>query len=147
MKDGHKKGALDGVGGCRIKKTANQIVAHGEDINCFKSFVKILKENVRKVEITLVHEQNIQSMKNNIPPEILSFKVHQVVFMKEFPNKLVMRKQSCFDCYDCDMFSLGHHNIILSTNEEADCLKKFPVEVKCDVRYIRHTTNIVNFRV
>lgn len=46
----------------------------------------------------------MQSKENNIPPEIPSFKVHQVVFMKAFPNKLIMRKLSCFDCYDYDKF-------------------------------------------
>ncbi|KAF0720389.1 1 2C2-dihydroxy-3-keto-5-methylthiopentene dioxygenase, partial [Aphis craccivora] len=130
MEAGHGKGAPDGVGGC-LKRTADRVVAQGEDIDCFESFVKVLKENVRKVELILVYEHDIQSMKSNIPPEIPSFKVHKVVFMKEFPNKLVMRKLSCFDCYDCDKFSLGLH-IILPTNEEADCLENIPVEVECD---------------
>lgn len=52
--------------------------------------------------------------------------------MKEFLNKLVMRKLSYFDCYDFDKFSLGHH-IILPTNEDADCLENASVEVECDV--------------
>lgn len=65
--------------------------------------------------------------------------------MKEFSNKLVMRKQSCFDFYDRDKFSLGHNNIISTTNEEADCLENVPVEVKCDV-HVRYTTNILRFQ-
>ncbi|CAI6359153.1 unnamed protein product [Macrosiphum euphorbiae] len=143
MEAGHGKGAPDGVGGC-LKRTADRVVAQGEDIDCFESFVKVLKENVRKVQIILVYEHDIQSMKDILPSEIPSFKgtfkVHEVVFIKEFPNKLVMRKLSCFDCYDCEKFSLGHHNIILPTNEEAGCLENVPVEVECDV-HIQSTSS------
>ena len=136
MEAGHGKGAPDGVGRC-LKRTADRVVAQGEDIDCFESFVKVLKENVRKVQIILVYEYDIQSMKSIIPSKVpsfkVTFKVHQVVFMKEFPNKLVMRRLSCFDCYDCDKFSLGHHNIILSTIEKADCLENLLVKVEYDV--------------
>jgi len=144
MEAGHGKGAPDGVGGC-LKRTADRVVAQGVDIDCFESFVKVLKENVRKVEIILVYEHDIQSMKSIIPSEIPSFKgtfkVHQVVFMKEFPNKLVMRKLSCFECYDCGKFSLGDHKIILPTNEKEDCLENVPVEVEYDAQYTQPTSS------
>lgn len=52
---GHGKCAPDGIGGC-LKRTADQVVAKVENIDCFESFVQILKENVRKMEIILVYE-------------------------------------------------------------------------------------------
>lgn len=112
MEAGLSKGAPDGIEGC-LKRTADRVFAQGEDINSFETFVKVLKENVRKVEIILVHKHDIQSIKSILPSEIPSFKVHQVVFMKEYPNNLIMRRLSCFDC---DKYSLGHH-IISPTNE------------------------------
>ncbi|KAL4112802.1 hypothetical protein QTP88_016531 [Uroleucon formosanum] len=68
------KGAPDGVGSC-LKRTADRVIAQGEDIDCFESyFFKVLNENVRKIQIILVYEHDIQSMKDILPSEILSFK-------------------------------------------------------------------------
>lgn len=72
MEAGHGKDAPDGVGGC-LKRIADRVVAQGEDldIHCFESFVKVLKEKVRKLEIILVYEHVIQSMKNILPSKYL----------------------------------------------------------------------------
>lgn len=44
---GHGKGAADGIGAA-LKRTADQLIAHGEDINTFEVFVEKLKKYILK---------------------------------------------------------------------------------------------------
>lgn len=134
MEAGHGKGAPDGVGGC-LKRTADRIVAQGKDIDSFITFVQALKNNVRNVEISVVDAQEIESMKKILPQTIPSFhgtmKVHQVVFIKDQPHQLAMRKLSCFDCFNCQHHFLGNHLVPPLTDDELEDF--IPENVGCDV--------------
>lgn len=84
-------GAPDGVGSC-LKRIVDMIIAQGKDMGSFQQFVNTLWEKVRDVEIILVHEHEIESMKNILPSKIPSFKgtykIYQVEFMKEHHNSV-----------------------------------------------------------
>lgn len=63
--------------------------------------------------------------------------------MKEFPNKLVMRKQSYMIVMIVTSFLLGHHNILLN-KEKADCLEIVTVECQHqDQVYLKKTSYFV----
>lgn len=140
MEAGHGKGAPDGIGGC-LKRTADRIVAQGQDIDSFQTFLKVLEDNVRRVKICVVTQEEIDSMKAVVPSSIPAFKgtmkVHQVVYHKESPDNLIMKSLSCFSCFECEHNSLGQHEI--PGDQESDGCSE---QVECDIEI--NATNLPN---
>lgn len=135
QESGHGKGAPDGVGGC-LKRTADRIVAQGQDVDSFNRFVEVLKENIRNVKITVVEDKDIQSMKTVIPANIPAFKgtmkVHQVVYLISYPKTVTMRSLSCFRCFDCNRFFLGQLKFPQEEIKPDSACTEVP-EVECEL--------------
>lgn len=111
---GHGKGAPDGVGGS-LKRMADQIVAEGKDVACYKTLVEQLssKSNVKIFSVTL---KRIEDMDTLLPPDIPGFKgtmqTHQVTWSHENSNLLQCRRLSCFSCAPnekCIHYNLGRY--------------------------------------
>lgn len=115
---GHGKGAADGIGG-RLKRMANDAVAHGADIDCFETFVAILCANVRDIKLFVVTESEITAMENVLPTNIKTFvgtmKTQQVVYLN---GSLTMKSLSCLKCIHCSKFSIGTLTFDESTHAE-----------------------------
>lgn len=97
---GHGKGAPDGVGAV-VKRTADYQVKCGRDVGDFSTFVGIVRENIKNVEIRVVEEHEIREKEILLPKNIASFKgtmlVHQVLWNSE-SEFLEFRKLSCYEC-------------------------------------------------
>ncbi|CAB3248789.1 unnamed protein product [Arctia plantaginis] len=100
QESGHGKGAPDGVGAV-VKRTADNEVKCGRDVGDFSSFLAVVRENVKNVEIKVVEEHEIIEKELLLPKDISPFKgtlsVHQVIWHSgsEF---IEFRKLSCFLC-------------------------------------------------
>ncbi|XP_022824557.1 uncharacterized protein LOC111355065 [Spodoptera litura] len=97
---GHGKGAPDGVGAV-VKRTADYQVKCGRDVGDFSTFVGIVRENVKNVEIRVVEEHEIREKEIHLPKNIAPFKgtmlVHQVLWNSD-SEFLEFRKLSCYEC-------------------------------------------------
>lgn len=95
---GHGKGAPDGVGGV-LKRTADQIVARGNDIPNIEILIKHLKERCHGVIIEVIHESGILEKDMLIPDNLKEFRgtmrIHQVVWSANQLQTLAMRELSC----------------------------------------------------
>ncbi|CAB3228481.1 unnamed protein product [Arctia plantaginis] len=100
QESGHGKGAPDGVGAV-VKRTADNEVKCWRDVGDFSSFLAVVRENVKNVEIKVVEEHEIIEKELLLPKDISPFKgtlsVHQVIWHSgsEF---IEFRKLSCFLC-------------------------------------------------
>lgn len=93
---GHGKGPADGVGGF-LKRTADKIVANGEDIaDVFQFYNKL--NDVSKIKLFMIEEKDIHDLQKtlptNIPRLIGTLKVHQV--FSDCNELLKYRDLSCF---------------------------------------------------
>lgn len=102
QESGHGKGAPDGVGAV-VKRTADYQVKCGRDVGDFSTFVSIVLENIKNVEIRVVEEHEIREKEIHLPKNIAPFKgtmlVHQVLWNSE-SEFLEFRKLSCYECVD-----------------------------------------------
>lgn len=118
---GHGKGAVDGIGGS-LKRLADSVVACGQDIKDFNSFVRVLQEKTRKIILYVISLEDIAGMTAMIPKCIPPFKgtmkVYQTVYLRSEtpgPKVLKMNKLSCFDCLGCNKFIIGNLETKFST--------------------------------
>ncbi|XP_039283002.1 uncharacterized protein LOC120351095 [Nilaparvata lugens] len=119
----HGKGTPDGIGGT-VKRTADRLVAEGKDIDSIDVLCTYLKENLRKIEIHEIKDDDIEAVRRKVHfAEVKPFngtmKVHQVVQIHNntSPISLEMKSMSCFKCFEnnrdnvklfeCDHFSIG----------------------------------------
>lgn len=65
LEAGHGKGTADGIGGT-VKRTADRLVTLGKDISCFDDLIKVMKENVRSIQVEVVPRDNINEVKKQI---------------------------------------------------------------------------------
>lgn len=117
---GHGKGALDGVG-VTLKRTADHLVARGQDIPNLDSFLDLLKSAAKNVIIEEVQESGMFEKELLIPtlPDFRgSMKIHQILWDVAQQNRLTMRKLSCSldGCFtsavECEHgLHLGFYNI------------------------------------
>ncbi|KAJ8722265.1 hypothetical protein PYW08_004667 [Mythimna loreyi] len=115
---GHGKGAPDGVGGC-VKRTCDNMVAHGRDITNIDSFVSCLKDNCKGIEIIPVDDTDVPGIQriadaNKCRPFKGTFQIHQVVWNATEPNLLHARRLSCISCAThvrCPHFEIGQIHI------------------------------------
>jgi hypothetical protein len=107
---GHGKGAPDGLGGT-LKRSADDLVARGVDIASFPNFVASLQACIRNIELHVIDEAEIQSVRDLIPSNLPSFqgtmKVYQFICSEEEPNMLRMKSLSCLTCLKCSKFEIG----------------------------------------
>lgn len=93
---GHGKGPADGVGGF-LKRTADKIVANGDDISDVLQFYDKMN-NISKIKLYLIDEKTIEDQHKtlpvNIPRLVGTLKVHQV--FSSCYGKLKFRDLSCF---------------------------------------------------
>ncbi|CAH0555183.1 unnamed protein product [Brassicogethes aeneus] len=118
---GHGKGAPDGIGGC-IKRIADRLVAHGQDITSVDDLVGVIKRNIKKVTVNSVSKESIEADDDLLPNNVLRFKgtmqTHQVIWNSDQSNILQFRRLSCFDCCGtiaCDKYNIG--SLKLKTDE------------------------------
>ncbi|CAH2094042.1 unnamed protein product [Euphydryas editha] len=99
---GHGKGTPDGVGAI-VKRTADYQVKCLRDMGDFSTFVGIVRENIKNVEIRVVEEHEIREKGIHLSKNIAPFKgtmlVHQVLWNSE-SEFLEFRKLSCYECVD-----------------------------------------------
>ncbi|CAG5014223.1 unnamed protein product [Parnassius apollo] len=102
QESGHGKGIPDGIDAV-VKRTADHQVKCGRDVGDFPTFLEVVRENIKNVEIKVVEEHEIIEKELLLPKDISPFKgtmlVHQVIWnsVSEF---LEFRKLSCFLCLD-----------------------------------------------
>lgn len=113
---GHGKGAPDGVGGV-LKRTADQIVAYGQDIPDIDTLMGHLQQRVPGVLLEVVtdydiSEKDLLMQTGSITPFSGCMKTHQVVWNKQQGSKLAMRSLSCTkpECFSrVNYCPHGHH--------------------------------------
>ncbi|CAG5053192.1 unnamed protein product [Parnassius apollo] len=97
-KKGHGKGAPDGVRGV-LKRTADQIVAQGNDIPNIEALISHLKIKCPGVSIEEVVESGVLEKELLIPSDLKEFRgtmaVHQAIWSCNNPEVLAMRRLSC----------------------------------------------------
>lgn len=111
---GHGKGAPDGVGGC-IKRTADSLVARGNDIPDFESFVSCVCQNIKGIKIYGLKLQNLDEIESCLPqvlPKVKGLmKTHEFIWNTSYPY-IEIRELSCLECnYDCNHCKLDTFNI------------------------------------
>lgn len=88
---GHGKGAPDGIGGC-LKRTADGLVAQGQDIATFDNFMVQMKKCCKGIDIFAIEEDSI-FLYEKIPTLkafVGTLKVHPVIWTK--PNEDLQAK-------------------------------------------------------
>lgn len=135
---GHGKGAADGIGAV-IKRTADRLVAEGNDINNFDILLKVVKERCSNMFISSVSETDIQAMEPLLPPDIPTFtgtmKVHQYKWHRSNPDLINFNSLSCNDCKPnekCIHYHLGQ--LSYSTSRKRKSAKKMVDSTKKTVK-------------
>ncbi|KAL4716252.1 hypothetical protein ACJJTC_004746 [Scirpophaga incertulas] len=91
----------------RKKCMNDNFVKCGKDVGDFKKFLRVVRENVKNVDIRAIEEHEILEKDVLLPKDISPFKgtmsVHQVIWNKK-SEFIEFRKLSCFDCVNkiCD---------------------------------------------
>lgn len=62
---GHGKGAADGVG-ATLKRTADRIVSHNQDVSNFQEFSKIVVDEIKGIKITLIPSVTDEELEKKI---------------------------------------------------------------------------------
>lgn len=111
---GHGKSCADGVGAV-IKKTADQAIAHGKDVEDLDSLVKILQERNINIDTEVIYLKDIEEIDKHIPVDLATFKgtmrAHQWTWMKG-ADVLYFNEMSCYSCLpgqQCSHFNIGKH--------------------------------------
>ena len=111
---GHGKGAPDGVGGT-IKRTADKLVAQGNDILNVESLIQALSKKLENVLLFQVDSSSIQGSIESLPHNVSAFKgsmkVHQAIWRRGVEH-LEMKSLSCFACQyrrHCKHHTIGQH--------------------------------------
>lgn len=140
---GHGKGAPDGVGGV-LKRTADQLVAYGNDSSDINTLIEILKTSVKGVIIDTVEAYEITEKNWLLKTFSGTLKVHQVVWTKKEPKRLALRSLSCIE-QDCltDAISccshgkhIGFHNfnsdltdVVLPCQQQSHKIRNAKVQI------------------
>lgn len=110
---GHGKGAPDGIGGV-IKRTADQLVAFGEDVADLKSLVEKVSDHCPGIELHVIAEDSFEKTEDEciIPNGIKPFKgtmlIHQVTWTANKSNTILFRRLSCLNCRPSEICSHYH---------------------------------------
>lgn len=125
---GHGKGAPDGVG-ATLKRTADEIVAQGNDINNFDVFFNVIKSKINNILLFSISKESItNSTENlklsapNLKPVRGSMKVHQACWTRE-SDKMMFRTLSCFSCKtskECPHYHLIEMDVTGVNGEKVD---------------------------
>lgn len=110
---GHGKGAPDGIGGY-LKRTADKLVALGNDIHNLQTMITLLEKNCPSVSLFIIESSCISEIEKLIPQQIPCFKgtmkAHQITWSKNKPSVLSVRRLSCEECLPeekCSHYDLG----------------------------------------
>lgn len=128
LEAGHGKGAPDGVGAV-LKRTADQVVRFGSDVESLNTFLACLRPRV-KIEIRVVSKNDIAArcFPKTVKTAKKTMMVHQVLW--SFGNsKLSLRKLSCFRCNNEVICShskhIGYYDIPSCEGVNTDQFKSF----------------------
>nr|CAI5819555.1 unnamed protein product [Callosobruchus analis] len=146
LKSHHGKGAPDGIGGC-VKRTADSLVARGEDIPNYETLLKKL-QTLNGILVLPIDEREISEFDSKIPVSLEAFKgtmkVHEALWIKTNPFVVCFRRLSCSDCTAdqvCMHYNLGsvHYesevNAEDSTNTCDGILADISTNIKTRLRY------------
>ncbi|GBN41147.1 hypothetical protein AVEN_127067-1 [Araneus ventricosus] len=103
----HGKGPADGIGGT-VKRTADEIVACGSDINNAKTLFQCLYVANLKVHFFEISEADINIIDDlkpkgkTIPSILILMKLHQLTRNKFENVQLQLHYLSCFACDTCE---------------------------------------------
>lgn len=123
---GHGKGAPDGIGGC-LKRTADNLVAHGKDLHNFSTLIRELQDNCKGIKCYAISSSEINKVESDVcmPPDLKPFKgtmaVREIVWKQMSEDVLEARKLSCLICGTkiCRHYSIGSINFLsLPKNKE-----------------------------
>ena len=109
---GHGKGAPDGVGGL-IKRTADKLVSHGNDISDANEFYHAMKNAGLALDLHMIADDSIFAMDKtssvSLKPLPGTMTIHQVVSHRSMSSSNVLRTRqlSCFcsKSLDCPCFN------------------------------------------
>ena len=97
LESGHGKGAADGVGAA-IKRSADRLIAQGNDIPNAELLFDMLSESETKIKLFWVSENDIDQVKKRVPDNLKAFpgtmEVHQLWTVAN--NTVMLRKLSCY---------------------------------------------------
>lgn len=121
----HGKGAPDGVGGV-LKRTADCVVARGEDIPNMDTLIRVLEENCKGVHLFQVSTEEISKLTTQFQnlelPKLKGIlKVHEFAWCKKRKNELSVRRLSCLLCGD-DEEKCIHYEIGKMYIETSNCI-------------------------
>ncbi|KAL7381234.1 hypothetical protein ABVT39_002539 [Epinephelus coioides] len=92
----HGKGAPDGVGAA-LKRTADMLISHGQDIRDAHELFKALLETNTSIKLFFVDgetvERALEKIPSNLPAVPSTMKIHQVVTLA--PGEIISRDVSC----------------------------------------------------
>lgn len=134
---GHGKGAADGVGGF-LKRTADQLVACGQDIPDASKFYFALKD-ISKIKLHFITDEDIKIWTREIPENIVplsgTMKLHQVFSEKK--GVLKYRYLSCF-CKRgfCSCMDPKEYRPLKSMDEQSSSFE-------CDPDFMKEIGNLV----
>ena len=69
MEAGHGKGPADGIGAV-IKRTADRMIANGDDVTDAETMMKVLKTANTTVKLYLVTEKEIETVRELLPKSL-----------------------------------------------------------------------------
>uniref|UniRef100_A0A8D8Z5S4 Uncharacterized protein n=1 Tax=Cacopsylla melanoneura TaxID=428564 RepID=A0A8D8Z5S4_9HEMI len=147
FESGHGKGLPDGIGGT-VKRTADRLVAQGNDLSSFEVLVQHLNKSLRQISICVIDESAIDAVEKKVNRERAigfkgTLKVRQIshIHSTHGPVTLIMKSLSCFQCVQkedrqdkCTHHRLGQLKYKTHCNESSVAL---PEEIVCEPRYSR----------
>jgi hypothetical protein len=99
---GHGKGAADGIGGS-LKRRADKLVAHGEDITNAELLLSALQSADSATQLYMVQEDDIKTIDQQYDTSAVktikgTMLLHQVTWTKDKSEFLSLRSVSCLTC-------------------------------------------------
>lgn len=88
---GHGKGAPHGIGGC-LKRTADNLVGQGKDIQNFDVLFEQLRENCKEIKCNAISSSDISEKDCLLPVHLKPLKgtmaIHELVWKRDNENVL-----------------------------------------------------------
>lgn len=98
---GHGKGPMDGIGGT-VKRTADQVVLHGEDVTTTEDVINKVGPLCPKIKLIVIHSDEFEKWKSQLianPPPVKGIQqVHQILWQNKHPFRIEIRSLSCARC-------------------------------------------------
>jgi len=133
---GHGKGEADGVGGT-TKRTADNAVAHGQDVDSIEKLSALLSDRCPSVWYYVVKTEDIKKVDSVYVPETSvvkgTLKIHHWIWSKDRELEIVFKRLKCTSCTEvegCDHFIIGGGPWIIPSKRGKAKFKKTAAQTK-----------------